>query len=175
MTATPTPYPAPDIAAAIARALAAANDRPNPVEDAGRTPQKYAGLAQDFRRSAWKHLQDDGDLPQASNKAWGLVAETIKAISAQHGGIIHTHRALWQAVSELSRLAGNAGDTPTRNWIGSSFIVARGLHTNFYEDEAPADVVRAGLLQCEELSERLYQLFWPAGLPDPTDPTDPQQ
>ena len=166
---TTTTYQPGDVAAAVARALAAANDRPSPVEDASRTSQKYAALAQDFRRSAWKHLDDDGDLPQASNKAWGLVAETIKAISAHHGGIIHTHRAIWQVVSELSRLTGDAGDTQTRDWISSSFVAARGLHTNFYEDEAPADVVRAGLRLCEELSARLYQLFWPGGLPAPTD------
>ena len=116
-------------------------------------------------------MDDDGDLPQASNKAWGLVAETIKAISAHHGGIIHTHRVIWQVVSELSRLAGDAGDTQTRDWISSSFVAARGLHTNFYEDEAPADVVRAGMRLCEELSARLYELFWPGGLPAPADPS----
>ena len=82
-------YPAPDIAAAIVRALAAARDRPNPVFDVGCSPQKYAGMARNFRASAWEHL-GKGDLPQASNKAWGLVAETVKAISAHHGGI-HPH------------------------------------------------------------------------------------
>ena len=45
-------YPAPDVAAAIARALAAVNDRPHPALGAGRTTQKYAAVAQDFRRSA---------------------------------------------------------------------------------------------------------------------------
>ena len=171
MTTTATTYQPADVAAAIARALAAANDRPSPVEDASRTSQKYAALAQDFRRSAWKHLDDDGDLPQASNKAWGLVAETIKAISAQHGGIIHTHRAIWQVVSELARLVGDAGDTQTRDWIRGSFMAARGLHINFYEDEAPADDVSTGLVLCEELSQRLYELFWPGGLPAPVDPS----
>ena len=67
------PYPAPDIAAAIARALDAARDRPQPRLDGDRTAQKYAGMAQDFRASAWEHL-DKGDLLQASSKAWGLVA-----------------------------------------------------------------------------------------------------
>ncbi len=166
-----TPYPAPDTAAAVTRALAAARDRPDPVDDAHRTAEKYARMSQNFRRSAWKHLLEDVDLPQASNKAWGMVAETIKAISAHHGGIIHTHRSLWQVVRELSRLAGDAGDTQTRDWISSSFMVARGLHTNYYEDEAPADVVRASLMLCEELSQRLYRLFWPEGAPPPSNPS----
>ena len=167
---TTTPYHPDDIAAAIARALAAANDRPNPTFDANRPAQEYAAMAQDFRASAWEHLEQ-GDMDQASNKAWGLVAETVKAVSAQHGGIIHTHRAIWRAASELGRLAGDAGDTPTRDWIRISFMVARGLHTNFYENEAPADDIRTGLLQCEALSQRLYQLFWPEGTPAPTDPS----
>ena len=155
-------YPAPDIAAAVARALAAARDRPQPILDANRTAQKYAGMAQDFRAKAWEHL-DQSDLPQASNKAWGLVAETVKAISAHHGGFIHTHRAIAEVVGELARLAGNAGDTETRNWISAVFLTASRLHSNFYENEMPEIVVLGGLILCEELSEKLYELFGPDG------------
>ena len=50
------PYPAADVAAAVARALAAARDRPNPVDDVHRTAEKYARLGRDFRRSAWRRL-----------------------------------------------------------------------------------------------------------------------
>ena len=156
------PYPEPDTAAAVAHGLAAANDRPNPVFDAGCSPQKYAGMAQNFRASAWEHL-DKGDLPQASNKAWGLVAETVKAISAYHGGIIHSHRGIWQVVRELGQLVGDAGDEPTRRWIDNSFAVARSLHSNFYEGRSSEHEVIAGLMLCEELSERLYELFGPGG------------
>ena len=155
-------YPAPDIAAAVARALAAARDRPQPRLDRYRTPQKYAGMAQNFRAGAWEHL-DKGDLPQASNKAWGLVAETVKAISAHHGRIIHSHRAIWMVVGELAQLVGDAGDLATRRWITNSFVVARNLHSNFYENRSPEYEVIAGLILCEELSERLYQLFGPDG------------
>ena len=162
MTTATAPYTAPDIAAAVAHGLAAANDQPNPVFDAGCSAQKYAGMAQDFRASAWEHL-DKGDLPQASNKAWGLVAETVKAISTYHGGIIHSHRAIWTVTTALSRLVGDAGDETTRHWLNNSFAVARGLHSNFYENRAPEDDVLSGLILCEELSERLYQLFGPGG------------
>ena len=155
-------YPAPDITAAVARALAAARDRPQPRLDRYRTPQKYAGMAQNFRAGAWEHL-DKGDLPQASNKAWGLVAETVKAISAQHGGFIHSHRAIAEVVGELSRLVGNAGDTETRDWINALFLTASRLHINFYENEMPEITVRGGLRFCEQLSEKLYELFYPAG------------
>ena len=156
------PYPEQDTAAAVARGLATARDRPQPAEDANCSPQKYAGMSRNFRASAWKHL-DENDLAQASNKAWGLVAETVKAISAQHGGIIHAHRSIWRVVHELARLVGDAGDVPTRDWIINSFRVARSLHSNFYEDKDQEVDVIAGLRLCEELSRRLYELFWPEG------------
>ena len=54
------------------------------------TPAVCTGLP---HASAREHL-NRGDLPQASNKAWGMVAETVKAVSAQHGGMIHNHRTL---------------------------------------------------------------------------------
>ncbi len=151
-----------DIAAAVARALAAARD-PGQPGDADRTPEKYAHLSGDFRAGAWKHLQEDGDLPQASNKAWGMVAETIKAISARHGGVIHTHGSIWLALRELAGLVGESGDTDTQQWINNAFRTARTLHSNFYEDEETEPEITAGLVLCEELSARLYELFWPEG------------
>ena len=150
-----------DVADAVARGLAAARDPAQPAADAGRSPVKYAQLSDAFRASAWRHLKDDGDLPQASSKAWGMVAETIRAVSAQHGGIIHAHRSIWLVLRELSNLAGESGEIDTANWLRNSFGVARILHSNFYEDEADAGDVIAGLLLCEELSDRLYELFWP--------------
>ena len=155
-------YSEQEITVAVARGLATARDRPQPAEDASCSPQKYAGMAQNFRRGAWKHL-DENDLAQASNKAWGLVAETIKAISAQHGGYIHTHRSIWMVARELSRLAEASGDLETRRLISNSFMIARSLHSNFYEDKADAVEVADGLRQCEELSDLLYELFWPEG------------
>ena len=158
-TAAPYPYPSATIAAAVARGLSSANDRPAPALDATRSPRKYAALSQDFRSSAWQHLEG-GDLPQASNKAWGMVAETVKAVSAQHGGIIHTHRGIMEVVTQLRRLLANAGDAATASQIIRAFLVARDLHTNFYEDDLSEDIVMEGLMECEELSERLYALFW---------------
>ena len=159
-TAAPTDaaFPAAVVAAAVARGLANANDRPRPAEDAARTPQKYAALVRQFRDSAWEHMEKD-DLPQASNKAWGLVAETVKDISAQHGRIIHSHRAIMEVIVELRRLVANAGEPATANWISATFLTAGKLHSNFYENELHEDIVLGGLIQCEELSALLYHRF----------------
>ena len=157
-------YPHADIAAAIARALRKANDPPRPGLDAARFARKYAAMSQNFRNGAWRHL-DEADLAQASNKAWGLVAETVKAISAEHGGFIHKHQSISEVVWELAGLARNAGDTNSAREIIRDFSTARTQHANFYEDELPDVVVLGELIQCEELSHRLYALFWPDGAP----------
>ena len=159
----PALFPAPAVRAAVGRAMVAANDRPDPALDGNRTPQKYAALAQAFRDSAWRHL-DEGDLPQASNKAWGLVAETVKDIAARHGAIIHTHRTIAAVIDELRLLVANAGDPATARWINAIFLTAGKLHSNFYENELSEYSVLDGLMACEELSERLYALF---GAPAP--------
>ena len=159
---TTTPYAPNDIAAAVARGQAAAND--GPPAGSGRRPRRPgirrhgAGVP----RQGWEHLEQ-GDMDQASKKGWKLVAETVKAISAHYGSVIHTHRAIAEVVGELARLAGDAGDAETRRRINRSFAVARGLHTNFYENEMQEDTVRDGLEACEELSQLLYLLFWPEG------------
>ena len=163
---TPTPYTHADIAAAVARALRNADDRPRPGPDATRTSHKYAAMAQNFRNGAWRHLDED-DLAQASNKSWGLVAETVKAISAQHGGFIHKHQSIREVVDALARLARDAGAVADARQIVRAFATANQMHANFYEDETSDYFVLEGLIECEELSHRLYTLFWPAGAPAP--------
>ena len=150
-------YDSNAVAAAIARALARDPAQP---DDADRTPAKYARLSRDFRAGAWRHWGEN-DLPQASNKAWGMVAETVKAVCAQHGGIIHSHGSIWLTVRELARLAEMDGDIATRDLINNGFRAARSLHFNYYEDEETYGEVASGIALCEQLSQRLYQLFWP--------------
>ena len=90
------------------------------------------------------------------------MAETVKAISAHYGSVIHSHRAIVAVIERLGLLA-DAGDGKIRRRINDSFRVARNLHTNFYENEMPESFVRGGIISCEELSRRLYELFWPEG------------
>ena len=151
------------VAAAVARGLDAVRDWPHPANDGDCAADKYARLGRDFASSAWKHLEE-GDLPQASNKAWGLVSETVKAISLHHGRVIHSHRGLLQVVEELADLPMNAGDEELHDWIRTSFSSARMLHSNFYEDRMSTGDIRAGLRLCERLSARLYALFWGEGV-----------
>ena len=161
---TTAPYPHADIAAAVAQSLRRANDPPRPGPDAACSPLKYSGMSQDFLNGAWRHL-DEGDLPQASNKAWGLIAETIKAISAEHGGFIHTHRSITEVAQDLAQLARNAGDAASARQISRGVFAANQLHANFYENQLSEYTILEGLIQCEELSQLLFALFWPDGAP----------
>ena len=150
------------VAAAVARGLDSARDFPDPVNDPFCSAANYVQLGRDFRGSAWRHLEEK-DLPQASNKAWGLVAETVQAISLHHGRVIHSHRGIWGVMDALARLVSNSGDEATQRWIRVSFGYARMLHSNFYQNRMEADDILAGLITCEELSELLYALFWQEG------------
>ena len=151
-------YDANAVAGAVARGLAAANDRPRPG-DAQKSAANYAAMSADFRAGAWRHLRVDADLPQASNKAWGMVAETVKAICSEHGRVIHTHYSIWAVVRELADLAEAAGDAETAAWISNAFRNARALHANFYENEESITEVARGVALSEQLSDRLYELF----------------
>ena len=153
-------YDANAVSAAVGRGLAAANDRPRPG-DAHKSAANYAAMSDHFRAGAWQHLRVDADLPQASNKAWGMVAETVKAICAEHGRIIHTHYSIWAVVRELADLADAAGDAETAAWISNAFRNARALHANFYENEESITEVARGVALSEQLSDRLYELFGP--------------
>ena len=135
-TTTTAPYPTADIAAAVARGWAAANDGPQPGMDSGRTAQEYAAMAHEFRASAWERLEQ-GDMDQASKKAWKLVAETVKAISAHNGSVIYTYQAIIEVVGELAQLVGRAGDMETRKWINTGFVAASSLQNNYYETRMP--------------------------------------
>ena len=157
-------YARNETADAVARGLAAANDRPRPG-DAHKSAANYAALSDHFRAGAWRHLRVDADLTQASNKAWGMVAETVKAICAEHGRVIHTHRSILLVVGELADVARAAGDAETAAWIDNAFRNARGLHANFYENEETAAQVESGIMLSERLSDRLYELFWPERTP----------
>ena len=87
------------------------------------------------------------------------MAETVKDISAWHGGFIHTHRAIAEVVDELAPLVAGSGDQDTANWINGVFLTASKLHSNFYEDELPENMAIGGLMQCEELADFLRRRF----------------
>jgi len=77
-----------------------------------------------------------GDLPQASEKYWGSVAQATKALAAERHWRHSTHRDLRRV---LSRLYGTTND---REFL-RLFAIAEALHANFYENYLEGPVMEA--------------------------------
>ena len=72
-----------------------------------------------------------GERVQASEKAWGAMAHTLKAIADERGLTYGRHN---QALGILRAILADVTDTTRRRSIRTGFIAAEGLHRNFYDD-----------------------------------------
>ena len=113
--------------------------------------EKYSTAARGFLAQAREEL-DRGDLTQASEKGWGAAAQMVKAVAERRGWEHNGHALLYQAVS---RLVEETGDTE----LGTLFHVATSLHSNFYENWLPQEMVQSGLDSVMEMVDRLEQLL----------------
>lgn len=84
-------------------------------------------------KAEWEFRQ--GDLMQASEKAWGAAAHFLKAMAVLRGLAHHSHGHLVQMAGILRKETGNDD-------IVLLFKVAEGLHANFYEGHMDEDDVR---------------------------------
>lgn len=99
-----------------------------------------------------EELLSKRDYPQASEKLWGATAEIIKAVASKRGVELGTHRSIWEYVLRLAK------EHPDWNLI-QAFSVASALHTNFYEDHMPADIVKASAEEIKELVRKLKSVL----------------
>jgi hypothetical protein len=99
------------------------------------------------------------DLRQASEKGWGAAAQMVKAVAEQRGWEHNRHALLFEVVR---RIAGETGN----NQLNTLFHFANSLHTNFYENWLPEEMVRSGL---DNLSELVDTLEFLLNLPEDTD------
>ena len=103
----------------------------------------YAAVSREFIMKAGDHLEE-GDLLQASEKAWGAAAHQVKAIAQNRGWVHGGHADLFRAVENL------ASETEPSE-IRRLFHVANSLHSNFYEGWLTAGQVRDGIEAVKEL------------------------
>ena len=90
-----------------------------------------------------------GDLPQASEKAWGAVAHYVKSVAKQRGWRDRSHSDLSDIVVDLAQET----DDPERIKILYRSVGA--LHTNFYENWLSDSMVGGGIEDALELISRL--------------------
>ena len=91
------------------------------------------------------------DLLQASEKGWGAAAHMVKGLAQRKGWRHDGHRELYQAVN---RLAQETGDRQIRLLFSS----ASALHSNFYENWMPREMVEDSLAQIREFLRKLEAL-----------------
>lgn len=107
----------------------------------------YRELSAEYLSHA-RELLAEGDLTQASEKAWGAASVLVKAAAESRGWAHQGHRQLWQAVE---RLAEEIGDEEMRNQFG----LAGALHTNYYEAWLSREMVERYLAVVERLVGKL--------------------
>ena len=113
--------------------------------------QKYRADSRPLLAYAFDELER-GDLRQASEKGWCSVALAVKSIAELRDIEHRSHDSLF---SIMGMLAVEANDDDMRH----IFLLASGLHTNFYEDNWDAATVRAGLRQVQRLLDKLEQFY----------------
>ncbi len=97
----------------------------------------YAIASREFLTKAFQELAQ-GDVVQASEKGWGAAAQMLKAVAERRGWSHNSHRLFYGIVRTLVQ---ETGDTQVANL----FQVAGNLHTNFYENWLPPELVELAL------------------------------
>ena len=90
------------------------------------------------------------DLLQASEKGWGAAAHMVKAIAQRKGWRHDGHRELYLAVNRLAEVLGD-------RQIRVLFNSASALHSNFYENWMPKEMLEDSLAQVREFLHKLEE------------------
>ena len=93
----------------------------------------------------------EGDILQASEKAWGAVAHYVKGVALDRGWRSNSHRA----INRNARTLIAETDVPNLNEL--RLIAANGLHQNFYENWFEAEQVEEGIRAVGELLAAMRQ------------------
>ena len=111
--------------------------------------ENHTEVSRQFIGEAEKYLMQ-GDLLQASEKAWGAAARKAKAIAEDRGWEHTRHGHLFAAI-------GNIVSETGRTEVRRLFREANVLHINFYEGWLTAEDVSESLEAVKELLELLDQ------------------
>ena len=128
-------------------------------------PETYANQSREFIALAHQELEQ-GDLLQASEKAWGAAAAAVKSVAELRGWQHNAHTLISAAVWRISR-------EHHRPRIRTLFRSAGDLHQNYYEYRLGEEEVAEGIDEVTELLAILEQVkteiptpFVPAGRRD---------
>jgi HEPN domain-containing protein len=117
------------------------------VNDPDSRAETYRRLSEKFLKEA-EELLREGDLVQASEKAWGASAQKVKAAAAERGIRIRSHR-------ELHRFVENLADEMEDEELKQLWLTASSLHQNFYENWLSRGMVESGVRGVKRFIEKL--------------------
>ena len=113
--------------------------------------QEHTLISREFYTKAEEALTQE-DLLQASEKLWGAAAHMVKAVAEGRGWEHSGHRDLFRVANRLAQEAGQPE-------IRGLFSIASSLHSNFYENWMPREMIEADAMQIGELLEKLESLI----------------
>ena len=120
------------------------------MQTASPESERYLELSRHFIEKADEYLAA-GDAVQASEKAWGAVAEAFKSIAEERGWRHKGHRILNDIAFQLSV-------EWDRRDVKVLFDASEKLHVNFYEDTMELDDIAASLADAKFLLRELQEL-----------------
>ena len=91
------------------------------------------------------------DLLQASEMGWGAAAHMVKGLAEKRGWQHDGHRQQYQTVNRLAQETENSQ-------LGVLFSVASALHSDFYENWMPQEMVSENLTQVRQFIDKLENL-----------------
>ena len=112
------------------------------------TVTRHQEISETFLENAEDEF-GNGDLLQASEKAWGALAHYVKAIARELGWPNRSH----QDIRDNIQVMVNYTEDPDH--ASRLFAVVENLHTNFYEDRLTEETVRRGIRDAEALIDTL--------------------
>ena len=115
-------------------------------------PGRHTELSQRFMPLA-DECYAKGNMPEASEMAWGAAAHYLKSIAKRRGWRNRSHGDLFRVVRRLS----SESDDPDR--IRDLFRNMNSLHVNFYEDWLDDETVWGGIEDAKEFVARLEREF----------------
>ena len=121
------------------------DNAPGPSPDAESV--RNAGISREFLTAARQEL-DEGDLLQASEKAWGAAAFALKAVAEKR-------RWFNDADWKLGRIAEILATEQDDDDIVAYYLAARDAHYNFYQHEYNAPAVRRAINLAARLVDKL--------------------
>ncbi len=110
--------------------------------------ENHIEVSERFLRHAIAEFEN-GDLPQASEKAWGAVAYYLKSVAKFRSWGNTTHTDLSDILEDLSRETNDPGK------VWNLYRSVEGLHINFYEDRYSDQGVAGGIEDARELISHL--------------------